>query len=66
MSQIDQNMMLRKSQDILGISQDILGISQARLGYLGLDQNIRRYLRISSGCLRISQDRSGYPESISK
>ena len=41
-------------------------ISHARLGYLGLDQNVRRYLRISSGCLRICQDRSGYPESISE
>ena len=59
MSQIDQNMMLRKSQDILGISQDITTLSQARLGHLGLDQNISEYSKVSQDIFRMSQDISG-------
>ena len=45
-------------------------LSQARLGYLGLDQNISEYSKVSqdifrmsqdiSGQIRISQNRSGY------
>ena len=69
---ISQNVADRSKHDaaeISGYPRYISGynnISHARLGYLGLDQNVRRYLRISSGCLRICQDRSGYPESISE
>ena len=44
-------------------------ISQARWGYLGLDQNISEYSKVSQDSFRMSQDisgcRSGYPESIS-
>ena len=56
MSQTDQNMMLRKSQDILGISQDITK-------YLRLDEDILGWIRKFEGISGYLQDVSGYPST---